>query len=215
MKPARPTPETPTEILVALAREGAADAFELLVERHRLRLFATAMRYTRNYDDAADACQEALARAWERLDTLQDSSRFGSWIEQIVVHQSLDARRRSFARQRMVVSIDRQASNPVENGMEAAASSPLPGQAQKPESPQESILRQEIAAHLLRAIESLPETLRQAAYLRHIEGLRGEQIAARLNISLDAAKKRVARATLDLRRRLQALYDELLGPGAS
>jgi len=173
MKPARPTPETPTEILVALAREGAADAFELLVERHRLRLFATAMRYTRNYDDAADACQ------------------------------------------RMVVSIDRQASNPVENGMEAAASSPLPGQAQKPESPQESILRQEIAAHLLRAIESLPETLRQAAYLRHIEGLRGEQIAARLNISLDAAKKRVARATLDLRRRLQALYDELLGPGAS
>jgi len=83
--------------------------------------------------------------------------------------------------------------------------------AESPKNPRQVVLEQEITAHLLRAIDALPGTLREAAFLRFVEGLNGETIATRLGIDYEAARKRVYRATLELRRRLQPLYDELVG----
>ncbi len=210
MNPAGRTPETPTDILVGLARGGNNRAFELLVERHRVRLFAAAMRHGRDYDDANDVCQEALARAWSRLATLDHPRRFGAWLEQIVIHLSLDFQRRQSARARRSVSLERI----EEQGEDPALDSSSP-EARRRSAMQERILEQEIAAQLLRSIDQLPETLREAAFLRFVEGLTLDQIAGRLGLSYEAAKKRVARAVGELRSRLQALYDELLGTGSS
>jgi len=202
MKPADLTAETPIVTLITLARQGSTRAFELLVERHRLRLFCTAMRYTRNYDDACDITQDALSRAWERLHTLREPAYFPRWIEQIVVHLSLDARRRSVRHPEQPLP-----SMPDESS-DSRLASMLPHQE---ETTRRALLDQEISAQLLRAIEALPGTLRQAAYLRFVEGLKGEEVASRLGIDYEAAKKRIYRATLELRRRLQPLYDELTG----
>lgn len=206
MKPAGPTPETSLKTLVELAREGNVRAFELLMERHRLKVYCVAMRYTNNYDDASDVCQDAMKRAWERLSMLQDPVRFSAWIEQIVVHLCLDAKRRQ-RRQVPVVSIDTPMA--AHDGDSPRLVDTIPVDQGK--DPRQTVLEQEIATHLLRAIDALPGTLRDAAFLRFIEGLSGERIAVRLGIDYEAAKKRVYRATLELRRRLQALYDELVG----
>jgi RNA polymerase sigma-70 factor (ECF subfamily) len=194
--------------LVDLARGGSARAFELLVERHRLRIFCIAMRYTRNPDDAGDLCQETMTRAWERLHTLHEPQHFPRWLEQIAIHLCLDARRRAARAPAAPLSFDASVESPHDAPQGTASIEFL---TRRDETARETVLENEITAHLLRAIEALPATLRDAAYLRFIEGLKGEEIAARLHIEYDAAKKRVYRATLELRRRLQPLYDELMG----
>lgn len=208
MKPAGPTAEIPMKLLVEQALQGDSQAFEALIERYRLRAFSVALRYTGHYDDASDVCQEALSRAWERLSHLHDPARFYSWLEQIVIHLSLDARRRS-ARQR-------QRTVPLDESMAVAGQDdefPAVSSFGEAETTRSRVLDQEIATHLLRAIESLPETLREAAFLRFIEGLDSDAIARRLGIQPEAARKRVYRASLDLRRRLHPLYSELHGTG--
>lgn len=212
MRPAVPTPQTPTLELVELAREGNAQAFELLVERHRIRAFSVALRQLRSYDEASDVCQEAMSKAWQRLATLQDPARFGSWLEQIVIHLCLDSKRRQARRVPIAGSYDEAvAASSAEDGENSAVMGPA---ASPGGDARQRLLQQEIASHILRAIQSLPETLREPAYLKFIEGLDGEQVARILGIEYEAARKRIYRATLELRRRLQALYDELLGPGA-
>ncbi|MDQ3456999.1 MAG: RNA polymerase sigma factor SigM, partial [Actinomycetota bacterium] len=49
--------------LLAAHVEGHPEAFNELVRRHRDRLWAVALRTTRNPEDAADAVQEALISA--------------------------------------------------------------------------------------------------------------------------------------------------------
>jgi RNA polymerase sigma-70 factor (ECF subfamily) len=46
--------------LVAGTKTGDARAFELLVQRHRVKIFLLAQRMTRNREDAEDVVQESL-----------------------------------------------------------------------------------------------------------------------------------------------------------
>src|SRR4051794_36848315 len=56
----------------------------MLIRRHFNATFAIARSLTANREDAEDACQDAFARAFFRLDTCREPDRFGPWIGQIV-----------------------------------------------------------------------------------------------------------------------------------
>ncbi|MFM7148184.1 MAG: sigma factor, partial [Actinomycetales bacterium] len=75
-----------------LARHVAGDptAFTVLIQRHRDRLWAVALRTTQNPDDAADALQDALLSAFRRADTFRGESAVTTWLHRIVVNASLD-----------------------------------------------------------------------------------------------------------------------------
>ena len=62
----------------------------MLVDLHRDRAYALALRITRSATDAEDVAQEAFVRAWNALPRFRGESRFGTWLHSIVARRALD-----------------------------------------------------------------------------------------------------------------------------
>jgi RNA polymerase sigma-70 factor (ECF subfamily) len=80
--------------LIERARDGDADAFSAAIEDSLDRLYGAAYLVLRDRHAAEDAVQDGLLRAWKRLPTLRDASRFDAWVRRIVMHAAIDAARR-------------------------------------------------------------------------------------------------------------------------
>ena len=68
--------------------------FEAAVSRLMDRLYGAAMRFTRNASDAEDLMAEALEKAWNALDSLDDRSRFDGWLMRILSNTYISQWRR-------------------------------------------------------------------------------------------------------------------------
>ena len=88
--------------LVASARAGDRDAFEQLVEPHLARAVGAAALITGNESDGADAVQDALLAAWQRLQQLHDPELFPAWFRRIVVRAAWQTAKRA----RRIVALD-------------------------------------------------------------------------------------------------------------
>ncbi|GFN34078.1 RNA polymerase sigma factor [Paenibacillus xylaniclasticus] len=80
--------------LAERARQGDTEAFGELIEQHRHRAKGWAERITGDPHMADDIVQDALIRAFLHIGTLQDSSRFLSWLHRIVRNQAYMRMRR-------------------------------------------------------------------------------------------------------------------------
>ena len=68
--------------------------FEAAVSRLMERLYGAAMRFTRNASDAEDLMAEALEKAWNSLDSLQDREKFDGWMMRILSNTYISQWRR-------------------------------------------------------------------------------------------------------------------------
>src|SRR5512134_919705 len=82
----------PDDALVRRAQRGERFAFERLVENHEQRMYTLAARVLGSREDAADAVQEALVRAWLALPKFRGDARFSTWLYRIVVNSAHDVR---------------------------------------------------------------------------------------------------------------------------
>ncbi|HJU76284.1 MAG TPA: RNA polymerase sigma factor [Gemmatimonadaceae bacterium] len=163
-----------------------AAAFTQLVDRHApacLR-FATRMLGTR--EDAEDATQETLMRAYRALHTFDESTPFRTWLFSILVNRCRTAILRRTRRERWI-------SNGDHFEHASATSSPA---------------SLELKVELGRALEALPSDLREAFLLKHVEQLEYEEMAAITGRGVSALKMRVRRACARLRRELAELNHE-------
>ena len=80
--------------LVDAYREGNADAFGVLFERYKDKMWAVALRTTRDQELAADAVQEGFIAAFRRIDSFRGDAQFSTWLHRIIVNSSLDRLRR-------------------------------------------------------------------------------------------------------------------------
>lgn len=82
------------ESLVALSKDGATNAYEVLVQRHSASLYWFLLRLCGNSAIAEELAQEAFFRAWLRLRSFVGNSSFKSWLFSIANNIFID-----FARQ--------------------------------------------------------------------------------------------------------------------
>jgi len=80
--------------LVERARRGDHDAFAELAGASIFRLDAAARLILRDPDQAKDAVQETLVRAWRDLPTLRSPDRFEAWLHRLLYRACIDEARR-------------------------------------------------------------------------------------------------------------------------
>jgi RNA polymerase sigma-70 factor (ECF subfamily) len=161
-------------------------AYARLVERHRAELQAHCRRMLGSAQDAEDALQEALLRAWRSLPQFEGRGSARWWLYRIATNTALDTLRR---RPKLVVSID---DEPLAAGPET--------------DPEDRYVRREsVESALVTADRILTERQRAVLILREVLGFSAEETAERLDTSIPAVNSALqrARATLE-ERALQA-----------
>jgi RNA polymerase sigma-70 factor (ECF subfamily) len=161
-------------------------------------LYRRARGLTGNAADAQDVSQEAVLKAWSRLEQFtgkQDESidDFRAWISRIASNTSIDLLRQR--RDGKIASLDQ-----CKGDSEETLGS---GIASEQQDPEERCARREMGRMLAKAIAELPPDLRQACLLRDVLHYSTQEVAGRLGISVVAVRLRLFRAHRRLREKLQ------------
>jgi RNA polymerase sigma-70 factor (ECF subfamily) len=158
--------DSSTAALVARARAGEPKACEELVRRHLRAAFAVALAMVRSPADAEDIAQEAMAVAFERLDTCREPARFSGWLLTIVRNRARNA-----LDHRKVRSLYAEKSVTEQADAARTASSAR-------HEPQVGL-----RDRLLRALDSLTPVQREVVLLHDLDGWTHGEIAQSLEIS--------------------------------
>jgi len=176
------------------ARQGHAEAFRVLVERHSRPIYHLAYRMTGNPHDAEDIVQETFMRACKQLAKYDARAGFGTWLHRIAVNCSLDLlRSRSRHEKHRITDKD---DEDGEMTREFESTDPQPDRL---------LLSAELKEHVLVALDRLSGNERTAFMLRHFEGMPVEEIGKTLGIQVNAAKHTIFRAVRKLRESLEPL----------
>jgi len=80
--------------LIAKARRGDVEAYNLLVSRWEKRVFNYLLRLVSNREDALDVSQETFLKAYQNLRKLDDPARFSAWLFRIAHNEAFSLLRR-------------------------------------------------------------------------------------------------------------------------
>jgi RNA polymerase sigma factor (sigma-70 family) len=167
--------------LVERARRGDHDAFAELAGAAISRLDSAAWLILRDPEQAADAVQNALVRAWRDLPTLRDPNRFDAWLHRLLVRSCIDEARRL---RRHQIDVELTALNvPV------------------PADHESTIANRD---QLERGFVRLDPEMRAVIVLHHYLDLALPDVAATLGIPIGTAKSRLHRALGLMRAALDA-----------
>ncbi len=147
--------------------------FSKLVYRHQDRVYAFALHYLGNGEDAADITQDVLIRFWENADRLEDS-RIVPWLMQVTRNLCVDRFRRRRL-QRRTMDIDSE----LLSEMEGASDDP---------DPEVVAENADLRDLIVRGLQTLPEPHRSIVMLREIQDLKYEDIGEALGLPLTTVK---------------------------
>jgi RNA polymerase sigma-70 factor (ECF subfamily) len=141
----------------------------------------------RNRQDAEDVAQEAFAKAYRCFSQLRDRDSFRAWLVRMTWRLAIDRWRSDRRRSAREQSGPGGAPGPTAEGIAA---------------------ERERADRLWRAIEDLPEKLREAIVLSAIQGYDVREVALLLGLPEGTVKSRLFLARKALAQRLQCLAND-------
>ena len=166
-------------------KAGDGLAYETLVRRHGGRMLATARRFLRGEQDAADAVQDAFLAAFKAIANFKGDSQLGTWLHRIVVNTCL-MRRRSQDRH-PTISIDSLLPAFDETSHHARSVKSFRN------SPSDALAAKELRNQVREQIDRLPEPFRAVLILRDIEEIDTDTAAGILGVSPGVIKTRLHR----------------------
>jgi len=177
------------ETLVESAKGGDAGAFGRLIERHYRFSLSKAYSILRNRHDAEDEVQNACAEAWKHIAQYNGAGAFGGWFSRIVSNQCLMRLRQ----EKPLISTDQVFDSEDSFRLEVIDQRALP---------EDAVGDGEFVRVLMREIRGVPPLLRRVLVMRDLGQEAMPDVAAQLGISIPAAKSRLMRARLELKKRL-------------
>lgn len=168
--------DLPDEILARRWQAGGEWAFELIVRRYRLQLFAFFYRMMGNHASAEDLCQDTFLHLQRVIASYDPTRRFSTWIYTVAANLGRDHFRQLKRRTQA-------------EAMLAEA------QHQEPQGSAPTVLnklaRQELEKEVQDAVMRLQTDYRLVLVLRHYQGLKYEKIAEVLGCPIGTVRSRI------------------------
>ena len=163
--------------LYRAAIHGDREAFEMIIRTHSRTLFAIAYGILQNREEAEDAVQDSLVKAWKTRWRVRDPEKFPAWLATVARHRAHDV-----FRKRRSLPLAEQLIEPIE-----------------PDTENSSGLDQRLHS----ALGALPELHRTALTLRYFEEMDYRTIENRLGLSNGALRGILGRALASMRKQLR------------
>ncbi len=173
------------ELLVYRARDGDLRAYEVLIQRYQDKVYNLAARMINNREDAHDLVQETFIQIYKSLRHFRGDCSFGTWLYRVATNKCLDFLRRKKPEQ---------VFHPASEKDELIADSR--------DGPEESLLKEEEAYVVRKALASLPRNYRIVLVLHHYQLLGYKEIAEILDLPVKTVATRLYRARRILREKL-------------
>jgi len=172
--------------LVQAARSGDHEAFAELCRRHAQTARQRILAIVRHQQDAEDALQETLLRAYANLGSFRQSCKFSTWITAIGINAALIVIRKRKTRREADMELD---------GTEGSTWDV----ADQAPDPERCVAKGEIILFLRKRLQSLPPKMQDVltSFYGHDYSL--QETAEALGISVAAVKSRLSRGRRSLK----------------
>jgi RNA polymerase sigma-70 factor, ECF subfamily len=170
------------------AKQGDAEAFEVLYNLHKRRVYSLCLRMTANTAAAEDLSQEAFLQLFRKIATFRGESAFSTWLHRMAVNVVLmQLRKKGLS----VV--------PLEDTVETEDDAPRKELGATDAKLAGSVDR----LQLQRAIDALPPGYKSIFVLHDVEGYEHNEIAEMVGCSIGNSKSQLHKARLKLRELLK------------
>ncbi len=173
---------TEDETLMQAIAAGDSRAYEATIRQHLQSISHFAFRMLGNSKDTEDIAQETFLRLWLHAHTWQrEKASVSTWLHRIAHNLCVDYLRKD----------------------KSSLSSEYEDEHAGTDRPADAPERAEQLQALQHALEALPERQRSAIVLSHYHGFSNKEVAANMDISVDALESIVARARRSLKAQLK------------
>jgi RNA polymerase sigma-70 factor (TIGR02960 family) len=185
-----------------MATSAAEAGFAALAEQYRRELQVHCYRLLASFEEAEDAVQETLLRAWRSRERFEDRGLFRAWLYRIATNVCTDLRRHHA---RQVKS--------MQSFVDVPWLQPFPDRLLDDEQPDAvAVERETIELLFIAALQTLPPRQRAALVLRDVLGWTANETASLLETSVAAANSAVQRARTTLQATLPSRRNEWPSP---
>jgi RNA polymerase sigma-70 factor (ECF subfamily) len=174
------------------------EAFKAFTNHHQQRVMNTALGMVHNTEDAEEITQDVFVEAYNQHEKFKGNAAVSTWLYRITVNKCIDFLRRKKTQKRFafITSLFNPETNePVHDSGHFVHPGILAENREK-------------AQYLFKAADRLPANQKTAWVLSEIEGLKYQEIADVLNLSVSSVESLIFRARQNLRKILGDFYIE-------
>lgn len=178
----------PDEKLVSLYAKGNNEAFDILLNRHKDRIYSYIYYTVHNRDLAEDIFQETFVKAIMtiRQGRYTENGKFPAWITRIAHNLIIDYYRQEKAENQ--ISND-ELSADIFNNKELSEG-----------TIEDNIVKKQIDADIRKLIKTLPDNQKEVLIMRYYKNMSFKEIADATKVSINTALGRMRYAILNMRR---------------
>ncbi|HEY9488893.1 MAG TPA: sigma-70 family RNA polymerase sigma factor [Chryseosolibacter sp.] len=187
--------------LVSLYRNGNEDAFEVLLYRHKSKIYTAIYLIVKDRYTAEDLLQETFVKAINTIrgGRYNEEGKFLPWISRIAHNLAID----HFRKEKRYPEVVLEDGSKLFNSMDFAE-----------ESSEEKQMFRETRSKLRDYIRELPEEQKHVLIMRHYFDMSFQEIATRTGVSINTALGRMRYALINLRKKMvkNRAYDKNIYP---
>lgn len=185
--------------LVSLYISGNENAFELLVNRHKNKVYTTILLIVKDTETAEDLLQDTFIKAIHTMKSgrYNEEGKFSSWISRIAHNLAIDY----FRKEKRNPMINIEDNGNIFNTLSFSE-----------ESIEALQIKEETHDRLRELIQQLPEAQKEVLIMRHYADMSFQEIAETTGVSINTALGRMRYALINLRKKMTnpQIYDKNL-----